>query len=159
MLPPEERRLQTLGRLLANPEAFPPTAWLCAPPNVQHWQPDMPAAVLLVAAAGQTVPAPPGLARILFMDEVQLVMERLLAQVPGAPDWLRVDILGRYKSYHEFPALTGHPDTLADYLAAAVQAGGLSTAAALAQLQRYFSHFTRDAAERILAQAFRRVKR
>lgn len=158
MLPPEDRRLQTLGRLLAAPEAFPPTAWLCAPPNVQHWQPAMPAAVLLVAAAGQAVPTPPGLVRTLFMDEVQLVMERLLAQVPGAPDWLRVDILGRYKTDHEFPALTGHPDTLAEYLAAAVQAGGLTQTAALTHLLKYFSHFSREAAERIMAQAYRRLR-
>lgn len=159
MLPPEERRLQTLGRLLASPESFPPTAWLCAPPDVHRWQPAMPAAVLLVAAAGQAVPAPPGLVRTLFMDEVQLVMERLLTQVPGAPDWLRVDILARYKTAHEFPALTGHPDTLADYLAEAVHAGGLSAPAALAHLLKYFSHFTPEAAARIMAHAYRRTQK
>ncbi|SHK93974.1 hypothetical protein [Hymenobacter psychrotolerans] len=158
MLPPEERRLQTLGRLLTQPAGFPPTAWLCAPPDVSRWQPDMPAAVLLVAAAGQPVPTPPGLVRTLFMDEVQLVMERLVAQVPGAPAALRVSILARYKTHYEFPALTSHPDTLADHLAEAVRAGGLTPAAALAQLQRYFAHFTPDAAERILAQAFLRLK-
>ena len=158
MLPPEERRLQTLGRLLNQPESFPPTAWLCAPPDVSRWHPDMPAAVLLVAAAGQAVPTPPGLVRTLFMDEVQLVMERLLAQIPGAPATLRVEILARYKTHHEFPALTSHPDTLADHLAEAVQAGGLSAPAALAHLRKYFSHFTPEAAERILAQAFRRLK-
>ncbi|WP_055562393.1 hypothetical protein [Hymenobacter sp. AT01-02] len=153
MLPPEERRFQTLGSLLAAPESFPATAWLCAPAAVAQWQATTPAAVLLVAAAGQAVPAPTGLARILFMDEVQLVMRRLLEQVPGAPDWLRVEILARYKTEHEFPALTGHPDILADYLAEAVRGGGLSASAALAHLQRYFSHFTREAAERIMAQA------
>ncbi|WBA40158.1 hypothetical protein [Hymenobacter canadensis] len=158
MLPPEERRLQTLGRLLAQPEGFPPTAWLCAPPDARRWQPDMPAAVLLVAAAGQLVPAPPGLVRTLFMDEVQLVMERLLTQVPGASPELRVNILASYKLQHEFPALTGHPDQLADHLADAVRAGGLSPAAALAHLRRYFGHFTAEAAERIMAQAFRRLK-
>ena len=158
MLPPEERRLQTLGRLLTQPAGFPPTAWLCAPPDVARWQPDMPAAVLLVSAAGQPVPTPPGLVRTLFMDEVQLVMERLLTQVPGAPAQLRVDILARYKTHHEFPALTSHPDTLADHLAAAVRAGGLKPAAALEQLLRYFSHFTQEAAERILAQAYLRLK-
>jgi hypothetical protein len=158
MLPPEERRLQTLGRLLAQPEGFPPTAWLCAPPDVARWQPDMPAAVLLVAAAGQPVPTPHGLVRTLFMDEVQLVMERLLAQVPAATVQLRVDILARYKTHHEFPALTSHPDTLADHLAEAVRAGGLTASAALAQLAKYFSHFTPEAAERIMAQAFRRLK-
>jgi len=150
--------MQTLAAVLQVPEQFPPTAWLCAPPDVRGWQPDMPAAVLLVAAAGQPVPTPHGLVRTLFMDEVQLVMERLLAQVPGAPAWLRVNILVRYKTHHEFPALTGHPDTLAEYLAEAVQAGGLSLPGAVTQLLRYFSHFTPEAAERIMAQAFRRLK-
>ena len=158
MLPPEERRLQTLGRLLTQPAGFPSTAWLCAPPDVTHWQPDMPAAVLLVSAAEQPIPTPPGLVRTLFMDEVQLVMERLLTQVPGAPAVLRVGVLARYKTHHEFPALTSHPDTLADHLAEAVRAGGLSAPAALAQLLRYFSHFTQEAAERIMGHAYRRLK-
>jgi hypothetical protein len=118
----------------------------------------MPAAVLLVAAAGQLVPTPPGLVRTLFMDEVQLVMERLLTQVPGASPELRVDILASYKLQHEFPALTGHPDTLADHLADAVRSGGLSRAAALAHLVKYFSHFTPEAASHIMAQAYRRLK-
>jgi hypothetical protein len=118
----------------------------------------MPAAVLLVSAAGQPVPTPPGLVRTLFMDEVQLVMERLLTQVPGAPAALRVGVLARYKTHHEFPALTSHPDTLADHLAEAVRAGDLSAPAALAQLLRYFSHFTQEAAERIMAQAYLRLK-
>lgn len=158
MLPPEERRLQTLGRLLLQSDGFPPTAWLCAPPEASRWHPDMPAAVLVVAAAGQPVPAPPGLVRTLFMDEVQLVMARLLAQVPGAPAWLRVEVLARYKAHHEFPALTAHPDTLAEYLAEAVRGGGLSAPAALAHLRKYFAHFTPEAAERIMAQAYRRLK-
>ena len=150
--------MQTLAAVLQTPEQFPSTAWLCAPPDAHRWHPEMPAAVLLVAAVGQAVPAPPGLVRTLFMDEVQLVMERLLAQVPGASAGLRVSILSRYKTDHEFPALTGHPDTLADYLAEAVRGGGLSADDALHQLLRYFSHFTPEAAARIMAQAYRRLR-
>ncbi|GAB2768130.1 hypothetical protein HNQ93_000120 [Hymenobacter luteus] len=154
MLPPEERRLQTLERILRAPEAFPPTAWLCAPPNATRWEPETTAAVLLTAVAGQPVPAPPGLVRTMFMDEVQLLMERLLRQVPGATPSLRVSILSRYKDHHEFPALTGQPETLAFYLADAVKAGGLSAPEALAHFQRYFSHFTLEAAKHIMAKAF-----
>lgn len=154
MLPPEERRLQTLERILLAPEAFPPTAWLCAPPNSTRWAPETTAAVLLTAVAGQAVPTPPGLVRTMFMDEVQLLMERLLRQVPGATPSLRVSILSRYKDYHEFPALTGQPDTLAFYLADAVKAGGLSAPDALVHFRRYFSHFTLEAAKHIMAKAF-----
>lgn len=154
MLPPEERRLQTLERILHAPEAFPPTAWLCAPPEVAQWVPESQAAVVLTAVAGQPVPAPFGLVRTLFMDEVQLLMERLLRQVPGASPWLRVQILSRYHEYDEFPALTGQPDTLAYYLADAVRTGGITPAEALAHFRRHFSHFTLEAAQHIMAKAF-----
>ncbi|GGG55972.1 hypothetical protein [Hymenobacter glacieicola] len=154
MLPPEERRLQTLERILRAPEAFPPTAWLCAPPDTTRWAPESPAAVLLTAVAGQAVPAPHGLARTMFMDEVQLLMDRLLRQVPGATSGLRVQILSRYKDHHEFPALTGQPDTLALYLAEAVRAGGLTPPEALNHFRRHFSHFTLEAAKHIMAKAF-----
>ncbi|WP_460614202.1 hypothetical protein [Hymenobacter seoulensis] len=154
MLPPEERRMQTLARILSAPEVFPGTAWLCAPPEVERWVPETPAAVLLTAVAGQPVPAPHGLVRTLFMDEVQLLMERLVRQVPGASPWLRVQMLSRYHQHDEFPALTGQPDTLAYYLVDAVRAGSLTPPEALAQLRRYFSHFTLEAAQRILAKAF-----
>ncbi|MBX0290736.1 hypothetical protein K3G63_09825 [Hymenobacter sp. HSC-4F20] len=154
MLPPEERRLQTLERILSAPEAFPPTAWLCAPAEAARWAPETPAAVLLTAVAGQAVLAPHGLVRTMFMDEVQLLMERLLRQVPGATAELRVSILSRYKDHHEFPALTGQPETLAFYLADAVRAGGLTPPDALAHFRRHFSHFTLEAAKHIMAKAF-----
>ncbi|TGD78870.1 hypothetical protein [Hymenobacter wooponensis] len=157
--PMPERRLLTLAAILQASEAYPPTAWLCAPRPVAQWQADSPAAVLLVAQPGQTVPPPPGLARTLFMDEVQLLMKRLLEQVPGAPTWLRIQILSRYKEHAEFPALTAYPDTLADYLAEAVHDGGLSAIEALEHLRRYFAHFTLEAAQRIMTQAYNRTRR
>ncbi|UYZ63350.1 hypothetical protein [Hymenobacter weizhouensis] len=150
------RRLQTLAAILEQPAEFPPTAWLCAPPEVGRWLPDSPAAVVLTAAAGAPVPAPPGMRRILFMDEVQLLMERLLRQVPGASPMLRVQVLSRYREHAEFPALTAQPDTLAYYLADAVRHGTLEPADALNHLLRYFSHFTLEAAQHILAKAFLR---
>lgn len=152
-----ERRLQTLAAVLADAQRFPATAWLCAPPLLLGWAPESAAAVLLTASPGQTVPCPPGLARALFMDEVQLLMERLERQVPGATAELRVQTLYRYKVHHEFPALTSHPDELAGHLAAAVKAGALPAAAALAHFQKCFSHFTLEAARHILAQAMLRL--
>ncbi len=157
MLLPEERRLQTLAAVLWAPEKFPPTAWLCTPPQLLGWEPGSPAAVLLTAAPGQAVPCPPGLVRLLFMDEVQLLMERLLRQVPGATAELRVQVLLRYKSHHEFPALTSNPDELAGHLAAAVRAGSLPAPEALAHFQRCFSHFTLEAVRHMLAQAMLRI--
>ncbi|SDX94384.1 hypothetical protein SAMN04488069_104224 [Hymenobacter psychrophilus] len=154
MLP--ERRLQTLAAVLEDPQRFPATAWLCAPPLLLGWAPESLAAVLLTAAPGQTVPCPPGLARVLFMDEVQLLMERLTRQVPGATAELRVQVLHRYKTQHEFPSLTSHPDELAGHLAAAVKAGSLLAPAALVHFQKCFSHFTLEAARHILAQAMLR---
>ena len=156
MLPPPERRLQTLATVLQAPEGFPATAWLCAPPRLMGWKPESPAAVLLTAAPGQTVPSPPGLVRTLFMDEVQLLMDRLLLQVPGATAALRVQVLHRYKNHDEFPALTSQPDELALHLAGAVRAGSLPAHQALAHFQRYFSHFTLEAARHILTQAMLR---
>ncbi|MBT9391585.1 hypothetical protein KLP40_00305 [Hymenobacter sp. NST-14] len=157
MLPPSDRRLQTLAAVLQAPETFPATAWLCAPPALIPWQPESPAAVLLTAVPGQRVPCPPGLVRTLFMDEVQLLISRLLLQVPGATAALRVQVLHRYKYHDEFPALTSQPDELALHLAGAVRAGSLPAHQALAHFRRYFSHFTLEAARHILTQAMLRM--
>ncbi len=146
--------MQTLAAVLQMPEQFPATAWLCAPPNVAGWEPRSSAAVVLTAAAGQAVPAPPGLVRTLFLDEVQLLMARLLRQVPGATPELRVETLRRYKQEAEFPALTADPELLARHLVEAVRAGTLPPPEALAQFRRCFSHFTLEAAQHILATAF-----
>ncbi|MET4106440.1 hypothetical protein [Hymenobacter sp. UYP22] len=146
--------MQTLASVLQTPEQFPATAWLCAPPEPDRWEPRSPAAVLLTAAAGQPVPTPPGLIRTLFLDEVQLLMEQLLRQVPGAIPGLRVEVLRRYCQEHEFPALTSQPDELARHLVEAVRAGSLPPPEALAHFRRCFSHFTREAAQHILATAF-----
>lgn len=146
--------MQTLAAVLQTPEQFPGTAWLCAPPDAARWEPRSPAAVLLTAAAGQPVPTPPGLVRTLFLDEVQLLMERLLRQVPGATPELRVETLRRYKQEAEFPALTADPELLAQHLVEAVRYGTLPPPEALAHFRRCFSHFTREAAQHILAKAF-----
>ncbi|RSK47745.1 hypothetical protein [Hymenobacter rigui] len=146
--------MQTLAAVLEASEQFPATAWLCAPPDAVRWEPRSPAAVLLTAAAGQPVPAPPGLVRVLFLDEVQLLMERLLRQVPGAVPELRIETLRRYKLEAEFPALTSDPELLARHLVEAVRYGALPPPEALAHFRRCFSHFTREAAQHILATAF-----
>lgn len=146
--------MQTLAAVLQTPAQFPATAWLCAPPDAARWEPRSPAAVLLTAAAGQPVPAPPGLVRTLFLDEVQLLMDRLLRQVPGATSELRVETLRRYRQEAEFPALTADPELLARHLVEAVRYGTLPPAEALAHFRRCFSHFTREAAQHILATAF-----
>lgn len=149
-----EQRMQTLGAVLHQVGVFPTTAWLCAPALVSAWQPATPAAVVLTAVAGQAVPAPHGLVRCLFLDEVQLLMDRLLRQVPGATPELRVETLRRYKQEADFPALTADPELLARHLVEAVRYGTLPPPEALTHFRRCFSHFTREAAQHILAKAF-----